>query len=38
MTEALALIFIGGVGAVYALWAIRGAKRANRYRHTGRWY
>lgn len=38
MAEALTLIFIGGTGAAYALWAVRGAKRANRYRRTGRWY
>ena len=38
MAEALAILFVSGVFAAYALWAVRGAKRANRYRRTGRWY
>lgn len=36
MIEALALIFIGGTGAAYALWTIREL-RARRFRTTGRW-
>jgi hypothetical protein len=38
MDRAIAILFVGGVFAAYALWAIRDAKRANRYRRTGRWH
>ena len=38
MAEALTLIFIGGTGAAYALWAIQSASRARHYRKTGRWH
>lgn len=37
MDRALATIFIDGVFVVHALWAIRSAKRARRFRATGRW-
>ena len=36
MDRAIAILFVGGVFAAYALWAIRGARRSSRFRRTGR--
>ena len=36
--RAIAILFVGGVFAAYALWAVRGARRSSRFRRTGRWH